>query len=175
MKLWRGLSESSMMFVLALIASILLNAIVGHQRSRFNTLCRGICGTRELLPGSCASLDTLLDTCDRPFASGASTDMHKRTPNGSKACVRKVRMYSKGDPQKKRVCYHYFSFSCSYFLRVLQVFYWEAATWKHPNHPNVVPFLGATLDLPQLASAWMPGSGPPEKSLLALVRFLLPH
>jgi hypothetical protein len=90
-KLWRGLSESWIMFILALIASILLNAIVGRQRSRFNTLCRGICDTRELLPGSCASLDTLLDTCDRSFASGASTDMHERTPNGSKACVRKVR------------------------------------------------------------------------------------
>jgi serine/threonine protein kinase len=62
------------------------------------------------------------------------------------------------------------------------MFHREAVTWKHLNHPNIVPFLGATLDPLQLVSAWMPGGSlteyineHPEKSRLALVRFVLLH
>ena len=29
--------------------------------------------------------------------------------------------------------------------------------WKHLNHPNIVPFRGATLGPPQLISEWIPG------------------
>ena len=62
------------------------------------------------------------------------------------------------------------------------MFYQVAVTWKHLNHQNVVPFLGATLDPPQLVSAWMPGGSlteyidkNPEKNRLTLVRFVLLH
>jgi serine/threonine protein kinase len=60
------------------------------------------------------------------------------------------------------------------------MFYREAVTWKHLNHPNIVPFFGATLHPLQLVSAWMPGGSlaeyineHPEKSRFALVRFIL--
>lgn len=29
--------------------------------------------------------------------------------------------------------------------------------WKHLRHPNIVPFLGVTLEPLQLVSEWMPG------------------
>ena len=29
--------------------------------------------------------------------------------------------------------------------------------WKHLKHPNIVPFLGVTMDPIQLISDWMPG------------------
>ena len=29
--------------------------------------------------------------------------------------------------------------------------------WKYLKHPNVLPFLGATIDPPQLVSVWMRG------------------
>ncbi|KAF9789473.1 kinase-like domain-containing protein [Thelephora terrestris] len=33
----------------------------------------------------------------------------------------------------------------------------EALMWKRLKHPNIVPFIGATIDPPQIASQWMPG------------------
>jgi hypothetical protein len=59
-----------------------------------------VCGTRGLLPKSCTISGTRLNTGDQPFASGALADMHEGILNGSKVCVEKVRMYSKGDPRK---------------------------------------------------------------------------
>ena len=140
---------------------------------------RGICGTWGQLPASCTISDILLDTGDKPFASEALADMCEGTLNGSRVCVRKVRMYSGEDPQKvKRVCYITHSFPRSHFLNVRQIFYWVAVTWKHLNHPNIVPFLGATLDPPQLVSAWMSGGSlreyineHPGKNRLVLVGF----
>ena len=32
----------------------------------------------------------------------------------------------------------------------------EALIWKRLTHPNIVPFLGATVDPPQIALEWMP-------------------
>ena len=37
-----------------------------------------------------------------------------------------------------------------------QIFYHEAVVWKRMCHPNIIPFLGATLNPPQLVSDWMP-------------------
>jgi len=58
----------------------------------------------------------------------------------------------------------------------VQAFYKNVAIRKHVRHRNIVPFLGATLDPPQLLSAWMPGGGlveyvtaNPEKNRLRLV------
>jgi len=52
--------------------------------------------------------------------------------------------------------------------------------WKHLRHPNVIPFLGATLDPPQLVSSWILNRGlmeyvtvHPEKNRLGLVSSLL--
>ena len=48
--------------------------------------------------------------------------------------------------------------------------------WKHLRHPNVVPFLGATFDPPQLVSDWVPNgsligyaAAHPEEDRLKLV------
>jgi serine/threonine protein kinase len=109
--------------------------------------------------------------------------MHEGTFNGLKVCVEKVRMYSKGDPQKANgVCYPSLLTSSSHFLRIAQTFHREAVTWKHLSHPNIVPFLGVTFDPLQLVSAWMPGGSlteyikeHPSKSRLVLVCFVLLH
>ena len=60
------------------------------------------------------------------------------------------------------------------------MFYLEVITWQRLNHTNIVPFLGCTLDPPQLVSVWMLGGGlmeyineRPEKNRLALVGFFL--
>ena len=41
--------------------------------------------------------------------------------------------------------------------RISQEFRKEAVMWKYLKHPNVLPFLGATIDPPQLISVWVPG------------------
>ena len=41
--------------------------------------------------------------------------------------------------------------------RILQTFRQVAVVWKHLTHPNIVPFLGVTIDPPQLIADWMPG------------------
>ena len=38
-----------------------------------------------------------------------------------------------------------------------QIFYREAVIWKNLTHPNILPFLGVTIDPLQLVSEWMPG------------------
>jgi len=55
----------------------------------------------------------------------------------------------------------------------------DAVTWKHLRHRNIIPFLGATLDPPQLVSTWMPAGGlteyiteHPENNRLGLVGLL---
>lgn len=38
-----------------------------------------------------------------------------------------------------------------------QVFHQAAVVWKHLEHPNIIPLLGATIDPPQLVLDWMCG------------------
>jgi len=123
--------------------------------------------------------DTLLNTGDQPFASGALTDIYEGSLNGSKVCVQKARIYLTRDPREvRKVCYIFRSPPSYHFPTFLQRFLKVAVTWRHLRHKNVVPFLGATLDPPQLVSAWMPGrdlteylAANPEKNRLDLVSF----
>ncbi|KAF9644345.1 hypothetical protein BDM02DRAFT_3190699 [Thelephora ganbajun] len=109
------------------------------------TELRGIWGTREILPKLATIPDDLLSTGDLPFTSGALAAMHEGSLNGSKVCVGKVRLYSNGDPQKmKKARYPSLSFSSSDPPKLLL-----------PTD-NIVLFLGAAIDSPQLVSVWMP-------------------
>ena len=63
---------------------------------------------------------------------------------------------------------------------VLQSFCKEAVTWKRLSHPNIVPFIGVTLEPLQLVSEWMPGGElrsyvkeNPHADLINLVSYLL--
>ena len=38
----------------------------------------------------------------------------------------------------------------------------SAVIWKNLSHPNILPFLGATIDPLQLVSEWMPGGTLPQ-------------
>ncbi|KAF9644343.1 kinase-like protein [Thelephora ganbajun] len=118
------------------------------------------CSTQKILPKSCTISDTLLNTGGRPCASGILADMYEGSLDGFKVCVEKVRMYSDGgDPEN-----------------VTRMFFKEAVMRKHFMHRNVVPFLGAILNPPQIVSVWMPGgclaeyvTTHPEKSRLDLL------
>ena len=49
---------------------------------------------------------------------------------------------------------------CFYLLKAIlwvwQPFYKEAVVWKRLKHPNIVPFLGVTIEPFQFVSEWMP-------------------
>ena len=67
---------------------------------------RSICGTRGILPASYMLSSDLLDVAPDPFASGGYGDVHKGTLDGSKVCIKRVRVYARDGPQKTaRVCH----------------------------------------------------------------------
>ena len=97
---------------------------------------------------------------DQPFASGVLTDIHEGSLDGSKVRVEKMQVYLNGDRQRVgKVCHLSRSFSGLSSKRTLQMLCKRTAMWKHLGHLNVVQFLGATLDPPQLVSDWMPNGG----------------
>jgi hypothetical protein len=61
---------------------------------------KNLCGTRGIIPTSCTPLSQLLDISPKPFASGGYGDVFEGTLNGSKICVKRVRVYSRDPPEK---------------------------------------------------------------------------
>jgi len=53
-----------------------------------------------ILPTSYTLLSRHLDISPRPVASGGSGDVYEGTLDGSKVCVKRVRVYSKEGPTK---------------------------------------------------------------------------
>lgn len=113
-----------------------------------------------------------------PVGSGAIADIYEGTLNGRKVRVKRVRIYSNGDPRGiQEVHYPSFHFPLG-VLKGAQKFYQEAVTWKHMKHTNIVPFRGVTVAPLQLISDWMPGgdllqyiNGNPDADRLSLVCF----
>jgi len=71
---------------------------------------RGICGTGAILPTS-YTLSSRLNVNSDPFASGGYGDVYHGKVDGSRVCVKRVRMYTKEDPKKTtKVCYRRFCF-----------------------------------------------------------------
>jgi hypothetical protein len=55
---------------------------------------RRICGARERLPKSYMLESSLLISGERPVASGGSGDIYEGSLNGSKVCVKRLRIYA---------------------------------------------------------------------------------
>ena len=72
---------------------------------------RHICGARAILPRSHALLSSLKITSRQPVASGGSGDVYEGTLNGSKVCVKRVRVYAKDGPMKVPKVWHPVAFS----------------------------------------------------------------
>ena len=56
--------------------------------------------TRVTLPTSYILPPHLLNTCSLPLASGAYGDVYEGSLNGSKVCVKRIRVYTRGVQQK---------------------------------------------------------------------------
>ena len=56
--------------------------------------------TSGILPASFHLSPDLLGTASYPFTSGGCGDMYEGTLDGSKVCIKRVRMYTRDDPQE---------------------------------------------------------------------------
>ncbi|KAF9789481.1 kinase-like protein [Thelephora terrestris] len=101
---------------------------------------RNTCGARMILPKSYTPASQSLAVGAQPVASGGSGDVYEGTLNGSKVCVKRVRMYLTKGPEE-----------------ATKTLYQEAIMWKRLDHKNIVPLLGMTKTPLQLISEWIPG------------------
>ena len=103
--------------------------------------------------------------------------MYQGTLDGSKVCIKRVRVYSKeGIQEGTKVRSDSVVFPVHH-QRDVQIFYREAVMWKRLTHPNILPLLGITLTPLQLISTWMSGGdltgyikNHPDADRLILVR-----
>jgi len=57
-------------------------------------------GTKTILPPSYTLLSQDLAAGRQSVASGGSDDVYEGSLNGSRVCVKRIRIYSKDDPEK---------------------------------------------------------------------------
>ena len=61
---------------------------------------RNRCGAGGILPTSYTLSPHLLNVGSEPFASGGRGDVYEGTLDGSRVCIKRVKVYTQGDPQK---------------------------------------------------------------------------
>ena len=61
---------------------------------------RTICGTNGILPTSFTPLSQLQYTGEEPFADGAYGEVFHGTLDGSKVCIKRIKVYTKDSPKK---------------------------------------------------------------------------
>ena len=89
--------------------------------------------------------------------------MYKGTLDGSRVCIKRVRMYLRGSPEKPtKVHIDAVAFAIHHHSQIPQAFCQEAVMWKRLKHPNILPLLGITVIPLQLISNWMSNGDLPE-------------
>ena len=61
---------------------------------------RNRCSAGGILPTSYTLSPHLLNVGSEPFASGGRGDVYEGTLDGSRVCIKRVKVYTQGDPQK---------------------------------------------------------------------------
>ena len=61
---------------------------------------RNICGIKGILPASYTLPSRLLNINPDPFATGGYGDVHEGTLDGSRVCIKRVRMYTRDGPRR---------------------------------------------------------------------------
>ncbi|KAJ7575172.1 kinase-like domain-containing protein [Mycena floridula] len=98
----------------------------------------------DILPPSFVVHDIVLDEPRRPLFGGGFADVYKGSLKGQHVCLKVLRIFTQTMEMR---------------AKLLKDFCREALLWKQLDHPNVLPFLGVTLELfaPSfcLVSPWM--------------------
>jgi len=118
---------------------------------------RKTCGSRRILPRSHYFPGKLSKASNRALAGGGTADVWRVTDDRERLYAAKVFRVYQGEDYRIKV-------SASHQVRPhdslsSQRYYKEVTAWKRLNHPNVVPTLGAGLDIAELCvvSPWMDG------------------
>ena len=109
-----------------------------------------------ILPTSYTLSSSVLGIGRQPTASGGSGDLYEGTLDGSRVCIKRIRIYSRGGPGDVAKV-HCLTFSVHFCSQISQALYQEAVVWKYLAHPNIVTLLGITHAPLQLISEWIPG------------------
>ena len=136
-----------------------------------------LCRDKAIFPRSYTISPTDLRVDDFPFTTGGFGDVYHGTYNGTRVCVKRLRLYKNDASGTVNVRYQLHpSPRTRNHEWIPQEFRREAVMWKYLKHPNVLPFLGATISPPQLVSVLIPGgnlseylSTHPNADLLKLV------
>ena len=114
-----------------------------------------ICGEKETFPRSFRIKPDSLAVQEYPFAAGSFGDTYKGTLCGKAVCVKRLKLFQGTGTEIKKVRYWHFLLHMHHLEWIPQNFRRDAVIWKYLKHPNVLPFLGATIDPPQLISVLM--------------------
>ena len=116
-----------------------------------------ICSRHAILPSSYTIVGDLARTGNDPVAFGGFSDVWEGTYNGSKVCIKHLRVSEQVRKSIEKVSI------LRWLVSILppekppsqQAFYKEAIMWKRFRHPNVVAFIGVTRNPLQFVSEWM--------------------
>ncbi|KAF9647772.1 kinase-like protein [Thelephora ganbajun] len=142
-KVTQGEVQSSQECIDELDKMLDANMIFPKERPRIlNRLCK-MCDLERSLPTSMVIAPASLRIKSTLAQDGGgSADVYRGEYHGCSVAIKVMRLYVKSD------CNLFFSRFCR-----------EAVAWRHLRHPNILPLLGATLDLqasrPALVSKWM--------------------
>ncbi|KAF9781243.1 kinase-like domain-containing protein [Thelephora terrestris] len=114
--------------------------IAGELKSVAFTVLRRLCGTFGMLPRSCIINEDFRAKEEAPFASRGYVDLWKLDWDGRKVAVRTLR-FGPGDDRSETT------------MRFCK----EVLLWKLLDHPNVLPFHGASMgpDQYRMVFPWM--------------------
>ncbi|KAF9779779.1 kinase-like domain-containing protein [Thelephora terrestris] len=99
---------------------------------------RAICGFHTILPSSHIINGDLTRVGISAIAFGGFADVWQGDQGGNRVCIKVLRIAVNDTDGLKKL------------------FFKEAVVWKRLRHPNVVPFLGVTLEPLQFVSEWLP-------------------
>lgn len=85
-----------------------------------------------------------MNTGEWPVASRGSYNVYEGFLNGSKVCVKQSWVYSGGESEMAKNVRFQLQRIYPLVPDERQAFFQEAVLWKHLEHPNIVPLLGAT-------------------------------
>ena len=110
------------------------------------------------LPSSCVASVQISGLGGNPIGRGATANVWEGTCNGKKVSIERLKAPLNDDKTLKKVR-SWCGMSSSLLLKHLwapQSFFREAVIWKRLTHPNIVPFIGVTINPLQIVSEWMP-------------------
>ncbi|KAJ7578207.1 kinase-like domain-containing protein [Mycena floridula] len=117
------------------VTELLQHEMKYSNDAAYKALClrnlRKIIKTFNILPPSFVVRDIVVEG-NRPLSGGGFADVYKGSLKGQDVCLKVLRLFTQSIEMREKL---------------LKDFSREALVWKQLDHPNLLPFLGVTLEL----------------------------